>query len=54
MRTGAAITHELIPIWPAYETIEQSISVNVARLLALKKETDAAKAVDAQGYARKP
>jgi hypothetical protein len=54
MRTGAAITNQFIPIWPAHETIEQTIAVNVAGLFPVKKETDAAKAVNAQGYSRKP
>lgn len=54
MRQSAPIPQKLIAIRPADEAIQQSVSVNVAGLFALKKETDAAEAVDAQGYARKP
>lgn len=54
VRQGATIPQKLIAIRPADETIQQTIPVNVAGLFPLKKETDAAKTMDAQGYARKP
>ncbi len=54
VRHCATIIHQLLAIRSANKTIEQTVSVNVARLFPLKKETDAPEAVNAHGYARKP
>jgi hypothetical protein len=44
--------HELVAICPADKTIEQTVSVNMTRLLAVKKETDPTEAVHAELDAR--
>ena len=54
VRQSATIIHQLIAIRAADEAIQQAVTVNVAGLFAVKKETDPAKTMDAGLHAGPP
>ncbi|MEY2482846.1 MAG: hypothetical protein QOK24_1374 [Verrucomicrobiota bacterium] len=52
MRRSATVTHQRIAVGPANETIEQTISVDMAAFFSAKKETDSAKSMNSGSHSR--
>ncbi|MEN3368411.1 MAG: hypothetical protein V7609_554 [Verrucomicrobiota bacterium] len=52
MRRRAPVAHERVAIRPADETIEQTVSVDMAAFLSMKKETDSAKSMNPRPHSR--